>query len=189
MVKFLLQVNLCIKSEFCQLLNFKLLLPICILRTECGHFSYPCMQNLIATGFRKGVWKISTAETKIILVLCFYGLFGVLSMSYFALETAGHEDQYQAIQQYFVCEAVGSGVECDRSGFENISYFDLVALVYLMLGLVPAVNLTFVINWTAAKEFLKHFWMKHFPEITSSQTQMVNIQNHPSDTCTSNTVV
>ena len=83
-----------------------------------------------------------------------------------------------AIQQYFVCEAVGSGTECDHSGFDNFGYGGLTVLAYLMLGFVPAVNLTFVINWTAARASCKHFWMKHFLKTTISQVIMENNQNN-----------
>ena len=127
----------------------------------------------------RGAWKISTAETKIILVLCYYALFGLVALSYFAVESAYQEDQFQAIQQYFVCEAVGSGTECDRSEFDNANfgYPGLTLLVYLMLGLIPAVNLTFVINWTVVGKSCKHFWMKHFLKTTISQATKENNLN------------
>ena len=143
-------------------------------------------QNQIATGFRKGVWKLSTAETKIVVVLCYYALFGLVALSYFSVESAYQEEQFQVIQQYFVCEAVGSGTECDRSGFDNFGYHGLTILAYLMLGLLPAVNLTFVINWTAASESCKHFWTKHFSKTTISQANMANNQNKTTDTVETN---
>ena len=93
------------------------------------------------------------------------------------VEIANQEGQFQAIQQYFVCEAVGSGMECDRSGFDNFGNPGLTSLAYLMLGLIPAVNLTFVINWTVAGKSCKHFWMKHFSKTTISQIIMENNQN------------
>ena len=153
-----------------------MLSEICILLYSlCTHLSYfLCIQNQIATGFRKGVWKLSTAETKIIVVLCYYALFGLVALSYFAVESANQEEQFQAIQQYFVCEAVGSGTECDRSGFDNFGYRGLIVLADLMLGLIPTVNLTFVINWTAAKKSCKHFLKKHFSKTTISQASMAS---------------
>ena len=147
-----------------------------------------CIQNQIATGFKKQVWKISTAETKIILVLCYFALFGLVSLSYFAIETANQDDVLVAIQQYFVCEAVGSGTECDRSGFDHFGLHGLTVFVYLLLGLIPAVNLTFVINWTAAKESCKHFWIKYFPNLktTTNQSSITINQNRTLDTVETN---
>ena len=144
------------------------------------------IQNQIATGFKKGAWKISTAKMKITLVLCYYALFGLVALSYFSVESAYQEEQFQAIQQYFFCEAVGSGTECDRSGFGNFGYHGLNILVYLMLGLIPAVNLTFVINWTAAKKSCKHFWMKHFSKTMLKQASMATILIKITDTVETN---
>ena len=144
------------------------------------------VQHQIATGFKKGVWKLSTSETKVILVLCYYALFGLVALSYFAVESANQDDYLQAIQQYFVCEAVGSGMECDRSGFENNNYHFWNILVYMMLGFIPAVNLTFVINWTAARASCKCFWMKYFPKNALHQASMANNQNKTTNTVESN---
>ena len=92
------------------------------------------------------MWKFSTAETKIILVLCYYALFGVSSLSYFSVESIDQDVKIRAIQQYFVCEAAGSGKECDRSGFDTLGYEGLIIVTYLLLGLIPTVNLIFVVN-------------------------------------------
>ena len=132
------------------------------------------------------MWNLSTAETKIIIVLCYYALFGLVALSYFAVESAFQEEKFQAIQQYFVCEAVGSGTECDRSGFDNFGYHFLTILAYLMLGLLPTVNLTFVINWTAASQSCKRFWMKHFSKTTISQANTANNRNKTTDTMETN---
>ena len=105
----------------------------------------------------------------------------MVSLSYFSIESANQSDYFLAIQKYFVCEAVGSGMECDRSDFDHFGYHGLVILVYLMLGLVPAVNLTFVINWTAAKQLCKHYWMKYFQKVFTRRANTAN-QNQTMDT-------
>ena len=108
------------------------------------------------------------------LVLCYYALFEMVSLTYFFLESPQQDDQFLAIQQYFNCEAVRSVMECYCSSFDNFGYHWFVMLVYVLLGLVPAVGLTFVINWTAAKELCKHLWMNHFKIILSAQASMAN---------------
>ena len=125
---------------------------------------------------RKGVCNISTAENKVVLVLCYYALFGLVTLTTFSVEYAHQELQYTAIQQYFVCEAAGSGQECDRSSFDSLGYHGLVLVGYFLLGLLPVVNLTFVINWTVAKASYKHFWMKYYPQIISIHTSTTNRQ-------------
>ena len=132
------------------------------------------MQSQITSGFKNGVWRIGTAETKIILVLCYYALFGMVTLSYFSVQAAQQEDEVTAIKQYFVCEAVGSGVECDRSGFDHFGHQGHAVLVYLLLGLIPVVNLTFVINWTVTKDSLKRLWKRYSQSIFSTQTSFVS---------------
>ena len=155
-----------------------------LLRVGISFISY--VQSQIARGFKKGVWKLSTAETKIIVVLCYYALFGLVSLSYFAVESSNQDDFLLAIQQYFVCEAVGSGNECNLSGFDTYEFHFLTILVYMMLGFVPAVNLIFVINWTAARASCKRFWKKHFPKMADRQANMENNQSKTTDTVETN---
>ena len=128
------------------------------------------------------MWQVSIAETKILLVLCYYAIFGIASLTSFAVESANQEDQFRAIQQYFVCEAAGTGKECDLSAFDEFTKRELVAVVYMLFGLIPAVNLMFVINWTVAKKLSKRIWMRYFQGIFTSfrsvaiRTQGNNIQ-------------
>lgn len=110
------------------------------------------------------MWKVSTPEAKILLVLMYYAVIVIVSLSYYSVQVVEHlqEDHITPIAQYFICEAAGSsnGVECDRSGFDQLGYNVLRVLIYLLLGLIPVVNLTFVINWTVAKESIKRIWMR-----------------------------
>ena len=108
------------------------------------------------------MWKLSTAETKIILVLCYYALFGVSSLTYFSVESIDQDVKIRAIQQYFVCEAAGSGKECDRSSFDTLGYEGLIIVTYLLLGFIPTVNLTFAVNWSATKSSCHRIWMRYF---------------------------
>ena len=87
-------------------------------------------------------------------------LFGILSLSYFAVQFADEAVFVAAVEEYFVCEAAGSGMECDRSGFEKFTHIGLVKVIYIMLGLFPVINLTFVFNWTFARATVKHTWMR-----------------------------
>ena len=116
-------------------------------------------------------------------MLCYFALFGLVTLSYHAVQVANHEELFEAIQQYFICEAVGSGMECDRSVFNKFDNSGLAALVYLLTGLIPCVNLTFVINWTATKELCTHFWMKYYSKKTSTQASVATEQSRSSDTC------
>ena len=52
-----------------------------------------------------------------------------------------------AILLYFNCERNGANPNCNRGSFENESYPGLTALSYVLLGLFPAVNFLYVINF------------------------------------------
>ena len=133
------------------------------------------------------MWKISTPEAKILLVLMYYAVIVIVTLSYYSVqvgEQLQQDDITPIIAQYFICEAAGSGngVECDRSGFGHFGYHGLGVLIYLLLGLIPVVNLTFVINWTVAKESLKRIWRRYSKRtfitstniLPSKQTSTIN---------------
>ena len=65
-------------------------------------YTLASIQSQFTSGFNKGKWKISTAETKIILVLCYYALFGLLSLSYFSMESQNQAALFVAIQHLSV---------------------------------------------------------------------------------------
>ena len=116
----------------------------------------------------KKVWKFSIPETKILVVLCYYGFFGVVTLSLLSVESIEQEVQSTAIQEYFICEAAGSSSECDRSSFATVGAQGLVLLNYLMLGLVPTVNLIFVVQWRALKKSCQQFWMLSLKDLIKS---------------------
>ena len=130
-------------------------------------FGFVFAQNQIATGYRSGSWNISTAETKILVILCYYAIFGIIALTYFALASADLDEFTDAIEEYFVCEGAGSQVECDRSQFEQYTYFGLVVATVLLLGFLPCVNLIFVIKWAAAKDFCHDIWVKFSTRLSS----------------------
>ena len=130
-------------------------------------FGFFFAQNKIAKGYRSRSWNISTAETKILVILCYYAIFGIVSLTYFALAIADLDEFMDAILEYLVCEGAGSQVECDRSQFEQYTYFGLVMLTFLLPGFLPCVNLVFVIKWTAAKIFCRNIWVKLCTRVAS----------------------
>ena len=116
-----------------------------------------CMyiQKQITSSYRKRTWKINTSETKILIALCYYGIFGIVTLTYLTLGTINREEIIAAIEQYFVCEAAGSGMECDRSKFEQLTHSGLVITTFVLLGFFPYTNLIFVIKWRATKNFYR----------------------------------
>ena len=83
----------------------------------------------------------------------------MVSLSLISVESVGQDIKIIAIQEYFVCEAAGSGIECDQSSFAILGSQGLVLINYLILGLVPIANLIFVVNWRDLKKSCQDFWM------------------------------
>ena len=92
---------------------------------------------------------ISTAEKKLLVVLCYYIIFGVTALVTFALYTARRDTLLAATIQYFTCEAIGHVPgKCDRASFQQQDdIWWLRCVVYILMGFIPTVNLTFVANF------------------------------------------
>lgn len=103
----------------------------------------------------KGKWKIENPYTKILVILCYDALLGVSAVIFYSITSSDQDERVTSIQKYFLCEATGSTSECDRSDIGGFTIIVLGLVVYSMLGIVPALNLVFVINWTATKDLLR----------------------------------
>ena len=134
------------------------------------------MQNwIIQRKYKKGNSNISIVEAKIFIALSYYAVFGIFSVAYASLTTSNRDAYFQEVQKYFVCEAKGSGSACDRSQFEQYQYVWLRGLTFTLLGLLPLVNLIFVISWKDSKRFFGEKCRKTFTcplRWSSRQTKM-----------------
>ena len=84
-------------------------------------------------------------------------------LSHFAVVSADEEQLNSAIEQYFTCEAAGSGADCDRSHFDKSVYPGLVTSTFALLGFLPCVSLIFVVNWRGVKETFQGIFHKIHP--------------------------
>ena len=131
------------------------------------------MQAQITSSYKGGLQKIRTAETKIILILFYGAIHGIITLCFLAMSLANQAELSAAIQQYFSCEASGTGMECDRSNINQFNYSALLFIVSIMFGFAPAVNLTFVVNWTGAKSFCRVFWITCSKKFSKQLTKTV----------------
>lgn len=98
---------------------------------------------------------ITIAETKILFVLCYYVVFGVITLAYFGYTTADQEDFVNGIKSYFTCEASGqrpNSTPCDPDLYLQYNNPELGATTYLLMGLITTANFIFVINWKFTKD-------------------------------------
>ena len=68
----------------------------------------------------------------------------------------------KAIAQHFACEAPGYVPgKCDQAVYQQYySYWWLSDITDILIGLFPAVNLVFVINFQETQKRLSTFWLR-----------------------------
>ena len=91
-------------------------------------------------------------------VLCYYVIFGVLTLSYFGLSTQDQDKFIDAVTEYFSCEYFGNFPgRCERKYFQRYVYPGLTGATYFMMGLIPVANLVFVVDWRRVNQIMKRF--------------------------------
>ena len=97
-------------------------------------------------GKRLDVKRYGKAEIKILFILCYYTLVGVLFLVFLSVIQVTREINQKALQDYFLCESTQNR-ECDSLTTVELrvnSGFGVV--VYILEGLVPLVILIFGVN-------------------------------------------
>lgn len=101
----------------------------------------------------KNPYKIGVAERKLLIVFCYYIVSTVIALTAFA-DFARKSDIFAAeLDNYFICELGGHDPTnpCDRARFEGILSATLIVFAYAVHGLLPTVNLIFVISFKDLK--------------------------------------
>ena len=93
-----------------------------------------------------------TAETKLMLLSLAFIAFAVVALVYGSIATADLEEAFHALEDYFVCESQRTGdFDCNRKAVEQFNHPILNVITVILLGLIPAVNFLFLINWRVMK--------------------------------------
>ena len=133
---------------------FCLSCPFCLI-SELLIF-LPLLQNwLIRRKHKKSKSKLSVIETKIFIALIYYTIVGTVTLVDFVILTITEESRISEIEKHFACEARGSGSPCDRSKLEKNGDQWVDLITYALLGLIPVVNLIFIISWKGIKRALQ----------------------------------
>ena len=103
---------------------------------------------MFATNDSKKLLKINTPDRKILIILCYYVISTVLSLTSFTLDMRNSKPFAEQLRSYLVCEAAGHdpSAPCDQSGFEQLAYPGVFIVAYALLSLFPAVNLVYAVN-------------------------------------------
>lgn len=107
-------------------------------------------QGLLRMKLSKQPFKIGTAERKLLIVFCYYVLLVAIALTTFTDFTRSFAGLGTKLAEYWQCELSGVATEsaCDemKSSFFAPSSTALSSISYILLGLLPAVNLIFAVN-------------------------------------------
>ena len=107
--------------------------------------------------------KIGNIEQRLLILLCFMAAFWLTSLINLAILEANVDELMNAIICYTSCEALGSGLgSCNYTKQEAYKYDHNVlgSVTDSLIGLVPVALLIFIIDWNAARRFVKKILMR-----------------------------
>lgn len=122
---------------------------------------FPILQQhgLFKTKSSQHPFKISIAERKVLIVLCYFVLLVVVSLTALAVTIRNSGKFGTTLIEYWQCEATGvdPGKQCDRlyALFEELGPPAMIGISNLLYLILPLVNLIFVINVTELKQKFK----------------------------------
>ena len=146
-----------------------------------GFYLLNCYNNIIIQQYgllkakeAKDVFKIGTAERKILISFSYYVLLAVVALTSFTIATRNSEPFAEQLSHYFVCEGKGNDPNnpCDRNTFLQLAIPWLSVIAFILIFLLPAINLVYVLNIKELKE--KFTVMKKFQFSSTAQTNSSN---------------
>ena len=131
-----------------------------VLRLTNKNFHSQLQQHgLIKTKHSKQLFKIGTAERKILIIFCYYVLLVTIALTAFTVTTRNIGQFAAAVADYWRCELTGVDPEnpCDGliAPFRDRTHPVLTSFSFILLGLFPAVNLVFAVNISELKQKFK----------------------------------
>jgi hypothetical protein len=109
--------------------------------------------------FRYNKKYISGIEMKLLVVLFYFIIFGVVSLVHYSIADAQQDEFINGLNVYFDCQSTGlvNGTnDCDPYGhYQRLDNPYFKSIAYIMMGLVPIVNFVFVVQWKAVWDAIK----------------------------------
>ena len=107
----------------------------------------------------KNLIKMGTPQRKILIVFLYYVLLGAFALTTFTLATRNYSKQITETLQYFECQKSGSNNTCSYYPESNST---MTLIAFCLIGLFPAVNLVYVVNFKGTKDFWNRIKSKRF---------------------------
>ena len=108
----------------------------------------PLLQEFVMKSGKK-IAPIGKAQAKILFVVCYYIVSGILVLTVYSYYQVAGEASIQAVTRHFACQSAGiqSGRDCGDVPEIYVEVFDsLLALSLVLISLLPAVILVFMIK-------------------------------------------
>ena len=120
---------------------------------------------------------VSTAEKKLLIVVCYYIFTLVIALINFSLSTQVSDTLQTELINYFLCEQNGLNLNmpCSRASFENLINPGLIILSSSLAYLMPSVNFVFVVDYQEVKEKLTSLFLKNNQPLTVSQSVTTSV--------------
>ena len=118
-------------------------------------------------------------------MLIYYAFLNVFALMAFTLSTRNVNQYRKALKRNFLCERFGHDPSnpCDRSEVDSLKYPEINIFAYLLLVLIPCVNLIFVINYRKMKHWFcvhilrdkSHVYLRSQSSITASRVHSTTL--------------
>ena len=116
--------------------------------------------------------QIGTAERKVLIIFCYYVLLFVIALTAFTDFTRTFTGLAAEIEEHWRCEL--SGVDSEnacgerKASFESPAYTALSSISYILMGLLPAVNLIFAVNISELRQKFRT-WCRRITKLYSTE--------------------
>ena len=100
----------------------------------------------------KKMLKLHSGEVKVLIISCYFVIFAVIMITTFTIIISQNLAQFiRDITNYFMCEATGTLRDCDKP-IPELHGRILTIVTFILVGLLPIVNLIFVLNIRELKQ-------------------------------------
>ena len=91
---------------------------------------------------------------KLLIIFSYYVVLAVVALTVLTMASRNSSQLVKSILRYFFCEQGGHNPSspCSRSDIEHLGHPSIEALSYILLALLPVVNLLYAVNIAELKE-------------------------------------
>ena len=106
--------------------------------------------------------RLTTAEVKVVVLLCFFLMFGVVNAIYFSLYARSYDFVLSLALEYTICQSTGHNNSCEvhKDKIEENRYHGLANASYFLMGLLTISNVLFAIHMKQLKVHVRRLSVK-----------------------------